>query len=150
MPPVPEPLFRGRYWPGLGRKPCANGRKPIPNYPGRRPGRFGTAFWSVRAKLAAKLAAKTGPANRPRKPDPETGSTIEQPKVTALLYPRRCNGPLSTHFARAPRPGHRAHPEPCLQRQADNSMVRAFVSRLTFGRLTDTWHVPYCEHNEAT
>ncbi len=53
---------------------------PVPNGLGFRPGQLGTGFGSVRIRFPAKTGT-----NRPRKPGPGTGNTIEQPKV--LVFP---------------------------------------------------------------
>ncbi len=47
MLPVSGPGFRDRFWAGFGQIANANGPHPVPNYPGLRPGQFGTGFWSV-------------------------------------------------------------------------------------------------------
>ena len=53
--PVPGPCCRGRFGADFGWKPSAN----------KRPGQFGTGFWSVRIRFPANTEAKSAPEARP-------------------------------------------------------------------------------------
>ncbi len=67
-----------RFLPVLAVKVVRTDKDPVPNYPGLRPGQFGTGFRSVRISFTAKIGPKPGNLG------PGTGNTITQPKVVIV------------------------------------------------------------------